>query len=139
MEKPVTVTAPKSVPTSVPEILHSLDKFRKEFPDVEMTIVCQSCWSDKDEFIEIVSGKPFKCLHKATQPVRVAFDSSTDDWEIIRKCPLLKSGVPFQFCKDKLANQPCKLRPRCTFAHSEIEKFVWELERTSKYIFIYYT
>ena len=133
MEKPYTLTAPESVPASFHEISHDLEKFRKEFPDVvKMTIVCQGCWCDKGDFIEIVPGKPFKCVHKASQPVRVAFDSSTDDWELIRKCPLLKSGVPFQLCKDTLM---CTLRPGCTFAHSEIEKSVWELERTSKYIF----
>ena len=140
MEKPYTLTAPESVPPSFHEISHDLENFRKEFPAVvKITIACQGCWCDKGDFIEIVPGKPFKCVHNATQPVRVAFDSSTNNWELIGKCPLLKSGVPFQLCKDKIMNQPCKLRPRCTFAHSEIEKSVWELERTSKYLLVPWT
>ena len=135
MEKPIIVPDPKTVLTSVPTIFHNLEKFRKEFHDVKMTIVCQSCWSIKGEFIEISPGKAFQCRHKATQPVRVAFDPSKSVWEVIRKSPLLESGLQFQMCQDNLMNRPCKVRPKCTFAHSEMEKFVWELERTSKYPF----
>ena len=136
-KKPISIPGPKTVLKSVhPSFLH-LEKFRKEFPDVKMTIVCQGCWNVKGKFIEIIPGKAFQCSHKITQPVRVAFDSRKGVWEVIRKCLLLKSGSQFQMCQDNLKNRPCKVRPKCTSAHSEMEKFVWELERTSKYIFYF--
>ena len=135
MEKPVTIPGTKTNLTSFSPIFRKLENFLKKFPDVKMTIVCQGCWNVKGKFIEIIPGEPFKCGHKATQPIRVAFDSRKSVWEVIRKCPLLKSGLQFQMCQDNLMNRPCKVRSKCTLAHNEMEQIVWELERTSKYIF----
>ncbi|NXX85406.1 HELZ2 Helicase, partial [Urocolius indicus] len=93
--------------------------------------ICKRCFFGCPQRV-VAGGRERLCdTHRAGEPllVHVVSDSRRKlQYTAVRPCP--EAVATFSYCKFVSRGRPCRHGPqRCRYAHSDVEKAVWEAER----------